>query len=267
MRHGDRLAELSAYLDGELLPDEMTAVRDHLGSCAECAAEFETLRTVSHRVRSEIERPVLPPTLRARVEDAARRSSAAEDDEPPRRPARPFAHRRSWITDLAAGLLIAAASAGVSATIAGRREPTVPIANEVMASHLRSLMPGHLTDVTSNDTHNVKPWFNGRLDLSPEVPRLDSLGFPLVGGRLDYIGDRSVAVVVYMRRQHVINVFSWPVANDEVRERSAADAKGYHLVRWTKGGAEYWAVSDVNTPDLTRFVDLFSGREGAESER
>jgi anti-sigma factor RsiW len=266
MRHGDRLAELSAHLDGELLPEEMAAVREHLAACAECTAEYETLRAVSDRVRSQIERPVLPATLRARIEEAARRSVGADDDQPPHRPALPAPGRGSWLTRIAAGLLIAAVSAGTSATLVRQRSARASVATEVMASHLRSLMPGHLTDVASNDTHNVKPWFNGRLDLSPDVPRLDSLGFPLVGGRLDYLGGRPVAVVVYMRRQHVINVFSWPVEHGREGGRSMVNEKGYHLIRWTSRDAEYWVASDVNPADLTRFVDLFTQNEAAPRE-
>jgi anti-sigma factor RsiW len=99
------------------------------------------------------------------------------------------------------------------------------------------------------------------------VPRLDSLGFPLVGGRLDYVGGRPVAVVVYARRQHVINVFSWPAGDGGSAARAALDTRGYHLVRWIDGGMEYWAASDVNEADLSRFVDLFSRAEAAARER
>lgn len=262
MRHGDRLVELSAYLDGELLPEEMAEIRDHLASCAECGAEYEALRMVSQRVHAELARPVMPATLRARVQEATRRAAAAADD----RPHTPGARRLSWTMRLAAGLIIAAVSAGASALLV-RRPAATPVANDVIASHIRSLMPGHLTDVTSNDTHNVKPWFNGRLDLSPSVPRLDSLGFPLVGGRLDYVGGRPVAVVVYARRQHVINVFSWPVETGEARAAAATDDKGYHLVQWMSHGTEYWAASDVNAADLAQFIELFTHADGAARER
>jgi anti-sigma factor RsiW len=123
-------------------------------------------------------------------------------------------------------------------------------------------MPGHLTDVASTDLHNVKPWFNGRTGFSPMVPRLDSAGFPLIGGRLDVVGDRQVAAVVYGRRQHVINVFSWPVVDEGPSEPALSTARGYHLVRWIDGGVEYWAASDVSVDDLTSFVDHF--RDGAK---
>jgi anti-sigma factor RsiW len=263
MRHGDRLVELSAYLDGELLPEEMAEVREHLSSCAECVAELEMLQAVSRRVRSGIARPVMPATLRARVQDAARRTTPVADDER----LSPAARRLSWTMRIAAGFLIAAVSAGTSAMLVRRHAATAPVASDVIASHIRSLMPGHLTDVTSNDTHNVKPWFNGRLDLSPSVPRLDSLGFPLVGGRLDYVGGRPVAVVVYARRQHVINVFSWPAGDGASVGRAVIHTRGYHLVRWIDGGTEYWVVSDVNEADLSQFVDLFTRAESAARER
>jgi anti-sigma factor RsiW len=137
-----------------------------------------------------------------------------------------------------------------------RGAPDAPVAEAVLASHIRSLMPEHLTDVRSNDQHNVKPWFNGRLDFSPTVPRLDEQGFPLLGGRLDYVHGRPVAVVVYGRRQHVINVFSWPASDDRAATPEPRSRNGYNLERWRQGGVEYWAVSDLNSAELQTFAEL-----------
>jgi anti-sigma factor RsiW len=119
-------------------------------------------------------------------------------------------------------------------------------------------MPGHLTDVASNDQHNVKPWFNGRVDMSPNVPRLDSLGFPLVGGRIDYINGRSVPVIVYTRRQHVINVYGWP-SNTVGDKPVTASSHGYNLIRVPVNGEEMWIVSDLNRNELEGFVRLLVG--------
>jgi anti-sigma factor RsiW len=117
-------------------------------------------------------------------------------------------------------------------------------------------MPAHLTDVASNDQHNVKPWFNGRLDFSPSVPRLEDAGFPLLGGRLDYVRGRPVAVVVYGRRQHVINVFSWPAETGGDVDRTLTTSHGYNLLHWRRGGTEHWVVSDLNAAELQQFVAL-----------
>lgn len=248
MKHEDRLDEISAYLDGELAPEDMAAMREHLTSCDDCAAEYETLRGVSRRVKDGFERPRAPESLRTRISGSMHRAVAPV---PLRRRAVP------WGTLIAAGLIIAVSSSAATLAYARRGDSSAPVADEVLASHIRSLMPGHLTDVTSNDTHNVKPWFNGRLDLSPAVPRLDSLGFPLVGGRLDYAHGRTVAAVVYLRRQHVINVFSWPSATIGSTQRETSEENGYHLVHWRHDGTEYWVASDVSSADLTQFVDLF----------
>jgi mycothiol system anti-sigma-R factor len=257
MRHEDRLDEISAYLDGELLPEEMSALRDHLASCSECAAEYETLRGVTRRVKDGFDRPRAPDALRARIRSSLARGSSD---------AKPVQWRRvPAVALIAAGLAIAVLSSSVTLAVARRGDSSARIADDILASHLRSLMPGHLTDVTSNDTHNVKPWFNGRLDLSPNVPRLDSLGFPLVGGRLDYANGRAIAAVVYRRRQHVINVFSWPSTAASVR-RATIEENGYHLVHWREGGFEYWVASDVNAADLQQFVDLFTRSGGAARE-
>jgi anti-sigma factor RsiW len=127
-----------------------------------------------------------------------------------------------------------------------------------VASHIRALMPGHLTDVASTDQHNVKPWFNGRVDLSPPVPRLDSIGFPLIGGRLDYVEGRTVPVVVYGRRQHLIDVYAWPDARERGSETSASSRNGYNVIGWHANGMSLEAVSDLNRPELEQFVKAFN---------
>jgi anti-sigma factor RsiW len=134
------------------------------------------------------------------------------------------------------------------------------LAHEVLASHVRSLMPSHLTDVASTDQHTVKPWFNGKLDFSPPVVDLTSAGFPLVGGRLDYMSGRVVAALVFKRREHVINVFIWPEAAPGGRPGSGPEEalrEGYHVLHWTEGGMNVWVVSDVSLPELQTFGEAF----------
>ena len=130
---------------------------------------------------------------------------------------------------------------------------------EVVASHVRSLMPGHLTDVASTNQHNVKPWFNGRLDLSPAVPNLDSAGFPLHRrpARLSRRDARSPRVV-YARRQHMINVYSWPAGGPDVRPSDKGTQKGYNLIEWRRDGVDAWVVSDLNRAELAEFVRVFT---------
>jgi anti-sigma factor RsiW len=174
--------------------------------------------------------------------------------------------QRSWTRFAAAAVLIAVASSAITFGAMQRPLAQRTATTDVLASHIRSLMPGHLVDIASTDQHNVKPWFNGRLDLSPAVPRLDSLGFPLIGGRIDYVTGRPVAVVVYGRRQHLINVFSWPAADASLLAPAASTEKGYHLVHWRSEGMEVWAVSDLNLAELRQFVATFE-RAGSVPDR
>ena len=241
---------LGAHADGELMPEESNAVREHLASCPQCTAEHDAMRELTRRLHEGLDRPRAPDVLKARIRSTLARSDALEPRVAPTR-----ARRTSL---LVAGLMIAALSATGSYVVARRSTFEPSVSEQVLSSHIRSLMPGHLTDVASNDLHNVKPWFNGRVDLSPSVPRLDSLGYPLVGGRLDYVGGRPVAAVVYTRRQHVINVLSWPVDGAAASALTMSTEHGYHLAHWRDGGVEYWAASDVAEPDLRRFVELFT---------
>ncbi len=130
------------------------------------------------------------------------------------------------------------------------------MAQNILSSHVRSLIGTHLLDVVSTDRHTVKPWFNGKLDFSPDVRDFASDGFPLIGGRIEYVSGRTAAALVYHRRQHVINVFTWPSSPDDAKE-SHFSRNGYNELEWTNGSMTYWAVSDVALADLQKFKDLW----------
>jgi anti-sigma factor RsiW len=160
---------------------------------------------------------------------------------------------------------LAATAAGivlmVAATLTAGMLWSVPsaedrLADQVVAGHIRSLQVNHATDVASSDQHTVKPWFRGKLDFSPQVPDLLSNGYALTGGRLDYLTDRPVAALVYHRRQHVINVFTWPAADDGERPRRSLHRQGFHVRSWQQSGMAYWAISDLNSRELDDFVRL-----------
>ncbi len=151
---------------------------------------------------------------------------------------------------------LVAATAWILVSVLVRPPAEDRLAAEIISAHIRSLMADHLTDVASSDQHTVKPWFNGRLDYSLAVKDLAPSGFPLVGGRLDYVNGRAVATLIYQRRKHFINLFTWP-------ERKASDTRprqitqqGYHLFRWTRAGMSCWTISDLDKSELEQFVRL-----------
>lgn len=164
--------------------------------------------------------------------------------------------RWSWQTAsaLAAGLALVVVVVYRFAPGAPKVSPADLVAREVLASHVRSLMANHLTDVPSSDQHTVKPWFNGKLDFSPPVRDLSAQGFPLVGGRLDYLEGRPVAALVYQRRRHFINLFIWPSSADSGKQ--VVMQQGYNMHHWAESGMVYWAVSDLNNSELEEFVGL-----------
>jgi len=228
---------LQADHDGELGAADAARVAAHLPTCPSCAAHAASLARLSTRLRTELPPAELPPRLQA----TATRLSAPPHVAPWRNP------RRQYL-GLTAGLALAACLALV---VLPRRPPD--LAPDAVTAHIRALQPGHLIDVASTDRHTVKPWFNGKLDYSPPVQDFSGVGFPLKGGRLDYLGNRPVAVLIYARAQHMIDVTIWPGA------APARDGtkNGYNYLSWSHDGMIFWAVSDLNKAELRDFAALW----------
>jgi anti-sigma factor RsiW len=192
-----------------------------------------------------------PAGLRERLEAGNQPQPAETRPSVPRNARMRLIFRTAVLSALAAGAAVVLFMVFRDRQLADDR-----LTAQVVASHIRSLQADHLMDVASTDQHTVKPWFQGKLDFSPQVPDFASKGFALAGGRLDYLADREVAALVYKCRAHVINVFIWPAAGDDTAVR-AFSRQGYHIRHWQRGGTNYWAISDVNDRDLDEFARLF----------
>ncbi len=236
---------LQGYLDGELDLSGSLEIEQHMKACPHCSQNCLEYRSLRSAVRSSALYYGAPSSLRKRIHSSVR--SASRENAHFFRPR--WNWRILWIPAAAALALVA------SLPYLLRQPAEILLAREVVAAHVRSLMPGHLTDVLSSDQHTVKPWFNGRLDFSPPVLDLASQGFPLVGGRLDYLDDRPVAALVYQRRKHLINLFVWPSTGAGGSAEAVVTQNGYHTIRWIQTGMSYWAVSDVDVSDLREFVN------------
>src|SRR5574340_1805383 len=257
---------LDAYFDRELDLVHSLDIERHLEGCLDCQATLDRRQSVRQALGHGslyFKAPAtLEPQLRARLSEVAgvrrteqpavKRSPGAESSRSAARAALGPLWTR-WIPLAAATALALVAYFVVRVETPRRPSPEQLLAEDVVASHIRSLMPNHLTDVASTDQHTVKPWFDGRLDFSPPVVDLASEGFPPVGGRLDYLAGRPVAALVYQRRKHLINVFTWPAgpsASDSGPPAKALTRQGYNVYHWTKSRMSYWAVSDLNAEEL-----------------
>lgn len=241
---------LHASLDGELDAASEMALGEHLEHCPACAAELERLALLRDAFADPAIRYPVPEGLRARIEAMAGEQvpAAAAQLPSPRRRLAP------WLGGGAMGAIAAGLAALILSPLLGPN-----LQDELVADHVRSTLASHLTDVATSDRHTVKPWFNGRIDFAPPVVDLADQGFPLAGGRLDYVDRKVVAALVYRRRLHVINLFVWPEGRTGLRA-SPFGRDGYSLEHWRAGGLEFWAVSDVEHADLKAFRQAFQAR-------
>jgi len=257
------------YLDGELDLSRSIEMETHLQVCAECAGELK----MQQALRAALQRGSLayaaPQELRERIQASLRVSAASAAAAPAEAAQRVSGWNAFPFLRLAGAFAVLVLCAVLAwQLLPGLHGPTSEqrLAAEVLTSHVRSLEANHLMDVVSTDQHTVKPWFDGKLDFSPPVEDLASDGFPLVGGRLDYLQGRQVAALIYQRRKHFINVFVWPDAAAAISTQVLTPQQGYNMTRWSRGGFQFWAVSDVSAPDLAEFVRLLESGAAPESK-
>jgi anti-sigma factor (TIGR02949 family) len=228
---------LHGLLDGELDAANALKAEQHIASCKACADVYAELQALRGVIRGANLKEPAPAQLRARV-----RTSIDRQRKP-----MAIARRFSWP---AAGLI----AASLFAFALFPRTPDIGL--EIASSHVRSLQANHIVDVASSDHHTVKPWFAGHLDFAPPIYDIAAQGYPLVGGRVDYVNGHTVAAVVYRHNNHLINLFIWPKRDGANGPAMPETRQGYNVLHWTKLGFSCWAVSDMSPQELQRFEAL-----------
>jgi anti-sigma factor RsiW len=246
---------MHGYADQELDSARTSEIEHHLRDCARCAQAYQNLQTLQTALGAETCRFKPPVDLRQRIQASLRTPS----------PAQPEQRITSWAwraipwpwVGLAAGLALVALLTWGFARVRSLPSAQDLLIKEVVASHVRSLLPGGtLVKVASSDKHTVKPWFEGKVDYSFDVANWEKQGFPLLGGRLDYFNDHRVAALVYQRGNHIINLFIWKPGQVSDSAPEMMEYQGFRLVHWNRAGLAYWVVSNVAAGDLEEFVQL-----------
>jgi anti-sigma factor RsiW len=238
------------YVDGELDLARSLGVEQHMQECQDCANAYRTQTALRSAFKDGSLYHSAPAKLEKRIRSSLRSEAKSE------------LGRRSFGWRL---LPVGAALAFVllMAFVIWRAVPGLhPSGDELLAqgivsNHVRSLqLESHRADVISSDQHTVKPWFDGKLDFAPTVKDFSSQGFPLIGGRLEYLNNRAVAALIYQRQKHFINLYIWPAEQSNATSEVAAKRQGYNLLHWTSAGMNYWAISDLNGVELHEFARL-----------
>lgn len=265
---------IAGFVDRELDPKTDGDVDRHLRECPRCADERDRQTQVKQAVRSAAPYHMPPESLMDRIRasvavsggPAAPESAAVDPVWSARFRVAPAI--RAWA--LAAAFVIVFVTAfGMGRYTGGRVRPAAlaqgMLAQEVVECHIRSLMAAHLTDVISTDKHTVKPWYAGRLSFSPPVEDFAARGYPLVGGRLDYVDGHQAAALVYRFRKHTINAFVWPVSGAPPSAETVTRLRGYNVVHWSDSEMTWAVVSDLNGEDLERFAGLLRTAEKSQA--
>jgi anti-sigma factor RsiW len=235
----DKILLLNALVDDELDAANTAALESHIATCPACEAALAELQALRRRIAGDASlRLPAPPALRQRIEAKL-----------------PRPRQWGWAGGAAGGALAASLAFALIAPGMSDRASE----DELIAGHVRGLLPGRLIDIATSDRHVVKPWFNGRIDFAPPVVDLAPDGFPLVGGRLDYLDGRSAAVLVYRGERHIISLTIAPARRRWLQSDTLSDRRdGYTIRRWRQGDLDYWAISDIDPATLDKFCAAFA---------
>jgi len=248
-------ALLGAHLDGELDAVNDRELQAHLRECPRCLSGASGQKTLQRMVRSAAPYHHAPAGLASRIRAVLRgqphtERPLASSIAPALRPG-PRNLRWPVIAATAAAILV---SLWIGSAVTARRSAINFLTEEIVSAHVRSMQGSHLMDVASSDQHTIKPWFDGKLDFAPPVHDLAAEGFPLLGGRLDYVAGHPTAALVFQRNRHFINVFVWPSAADITPSGASVERRGYNLVWWQQSDLTFCAASDLNRTELTGFA-------------
>ena len=255
---------IECYADGELDAVTSANFEAHVEHCGRCQGALERLNSLRILIKEAAPYRAAPEHLARQVRSRVPTSNTAAAPASQER-------ARAWWSWLRPAALVAV-TATITAVITWLAAPALKepsgaemFAEEVISAHARATLTGHIADIASSERHTVKPWFEGKLDFSPPVPDMSMQGFRLVGGRLEYLGERPVAALVYQRREHVINLFTWPAQPEAGGDETMVTRQGYHLAHWRVAGMSYWAVSNLNQRELQEFVRAVRQQTSAAS--
>ncbi len=238
---------MQGHLDHELDLVRAIEIEKHMEACKACSEAYRQYKTLQSALKEQGQYYSAPEYLQSRIRSALALPRAHK--------ATPWSRTLSltWLNFGASLALAVVATLGLSLYLVAP-PPSELLTEDIISSHVRSLMANHLADIASSDQHTVKPWFTGKLDFSPPVTDLTAQDFALVGGRLDYLDNRPVAALVYRHRQHLVNLFIWPATPAEVSAPDTLSKQGYNLIHWAHAGMVFWAISDLDLAELKEFV-------------
>jgi anti-sigma factor RsiW len=241
---------IHGYLDRELDLGRSLEVEQHMQECQVCASAFRNQIALRSALKDSSLYYSAPRRLEKRIRSSLRREARSEIS--------PRGFVWGWLPMGAALAFVLLMAFVVWRSVPGLRPSADEVlAQEIVSNHVRSLqLESHRTDVISSDQHTVKPWFDGKLDFAPPVKDFSSQGFPLIGGRLDYLNNRAVAALIYQRQKHYINLYIWPAEQSNSTGEVSTKRQGYNLLHWSNSGMNYWAISDLNTVELHEFSRL-----------
>lgn len=244
----DMILLTQAELDGELDAAAAVAAAAHRADCPECRAAYQIIAAAKSAVHDRAVFHKMPDEARRALLNRLQHAGIAGEK------------RRMAIPWRAGGLFAAAGAlaAALLLLLTVPREPEFGAA--VVDAHIRALQPGHLLDKPSTNQHDVMPWYVGKIDFAPPVKNLADQGFPLQGGRLDYVGGHEAAALVYYYQQHPIDLIVWRAPGAAETEPVFETRNGYNILHWQQQEMSFWAVSDVEASRLRDFVQKWRSK-------